>query len=242
MGRMAGGGGVTDLVVLVLGQRPDTVDQMVSQVLVHERALQRRLVEAGHLVFDDPAGRTAAIHAQLRLDRTGTVVELSGLPDAELEARLASHLGGVAPGPAMGARVGIAEPEPPPAPVVEVDDVTSRTVPAASRRRPVLRFADGSEMDLTGSVLLGRHPAPRTADDRATLVPVDDPERAISKTHLAVELQAGQVWVEDLGSTNGTSVIGADGQARWLQPKTPTAVDLPATLRLGNVVVTVDRR
>ena len=42
-------------------------------------------------------------------------------------------------------------------------------------------------------------------------MPVTDPDRSISKTHLAVLLDGDRLSVRELGSTNGSAVVAADG-------------------------------
>ncbi|MDO5534852.1 MAG: FHA domain-containing protein, partial [Propionibacteriaceae bacterium] len=39
------------------------------------------------------------------------------------------------------------------------------------------------------------------------LVRLEDPDRDVSSQHLEVRVEGDQVWVRDLGSTNGTDVV-----------------------------------
>ena len=57
-----------------------------------------------------------------------------------------------------------------------------------------------------GLVLLGRNPQPRVGEEDATLIKVLDESRTVSKSHLAVGVDAGGLYVMDRGSTNGTIV------------------------------------
>lgn len=60
--------------------------------------------------------------------------------------------------------------------------------------------------------------APRTVIGRARgcgLV-LDDPR--VSRRHAALVVRRGELWIEDLGSTNGTSV---DGEAVRVRPLAP---------------------
>jgi hypothetical protein len=69
---------------------------------------------------------------------------------------------------------------------------------------------DGSTHIVGGPTLVGRNPA----DDegrQSGLIAVDDPQLSISKTHLALDIVNGALWVEDRHSTNGTQVIDPDG-------------------------------
>ncbi|MEK8225709.1 FHA domain-containing protein [Oerskovia sp. M15] len=40
--------------------------------------------------------------------------------------------------------------------------------------------------------------------EQRTMVRVDDPTRSVSKTHAELGFDAGGLWVQDRGSTNGT--------------------------------------
>ncbi|MGO1316748.1 MAG: RDD family protein [Cellulomonadaceae bacterium] len=75
-----------------------------------------------------------------------------------------------------------------------------------------LRLSDGKEVTITGTVLLGRNPAPGADEKVDELIRVNDPGRSVSKTHLLVGVDDEGVWVVDRASTNGTIVTLADGQ------------------------------
>jgi hypothetical protein len=96
----------------------------------------------------------------------------------------------------------------------------------------VLRFDSGQRVAATALVLVGRDPLGGPGEEAATLVPIDDPDRSVSKTHLAVEAAPGGVWVTDRHSTNGAEVI-EDGVARHLPPGTGVLVPRSATVRFG---------
>jgi pSer/pThr/pTyr-binding forkhead associated (FHA) protein len=82
--------------------------------------------------------------------------------------------------------------------------------PRAARFRvlggPGLR--GGSKVDVSAATVLGR--------DASTGIPLGDDEFA-SARHARIELRADGVWVEDLGSTNGTFVNGERVTAERLQ-------------------------
>jgi predicted component of type VI protein secretion system len=73
----------------------------------------------------------------------------------------------------------------------------------------VVRLPDGSVASLDLPLLVGRNPDPQPG---ARSVPVDDPSRSVSKTHLMLGVDEHGPWVVDRGSTNGTLVTLADGQ------------------------------
>lgn len=95
---------------------------------------------------------------------------------------------------------------PAPAPSHDATMPRSRPVPVAQ-----LRFASGELVGLTSTLILGRAPvAPMHLQAAATFV-VSDPSFTISSTHCLISLDNGAVWVEDLGSTNGTEVVSPSG-------------------------------
>jgi len=87
--------------------------------------------------------------------------------------------------------------------------------PAAASPAPamsiVLRFDDAGVRRVVGGALIGRGPVARPDDTDLELVTLDDPSMSVSKTHLAVGVDASGVWVEDRNSTNGVSVVEPDG-------------------------------
>ncbi|TFD92036.1 FHA domain-containing protein [Cryobacterium lactosi] len=104
-----------------------------------------------------------------------------------------------------------------------------------------LRLADGQRMPVTGSLVFGRDPSPVTRRP-STMVSVVDPARSVSKSHALVELSAeDDLSVTDLHSTNGVSLIGADGSRVELEPGIRTPVSANTRLMLGEFAVEVTR-
>lgn len=106
--------------------------------------------------------------------------------------------------------------------------------------RAVLKLWDGNEVVLTGIALVGRNPARR--DDEPLpehLVVVPDQRRSVSKTHLAVGVDANGTWVRDRGSTNGTVVTLADGQQIICASGQEVRVPEGATVSFGDYWFTV---
>lgn len=89
-----------------------------------------------------------------------------------------------------------------------------------------LHLDDGRDVGIDGLVLLGRNPQPRVGEEDAMLVKVADETRTVSKSHLAVGVDARGIYVMDRGSTNGTTVTGPDGTLRPCPPG--DLVDVPA--------------
>jgi uncharacterized RDD family membrane protein YckC len=72
---------------------------------------------------------------------------------------------------------------------------------------------DGRRIVVEGLVLLGRNPQPRAGEEDAQLIKIADETRTVSKSHLAVGVDAGGVYVIDRGSTNGSTVSTTNGMS-----------------------------
>src|SRR5690606_19226332 len=117
------------------------------------------------------------------------------------------------------------------------DDVDrTRLAPPAERDDVALVLPGGERLTVEGTGVLGRNPAARVGTEVAHLVPVADPTRSVSKTHLAFGLDTVGLWVEDLHSTNGTAVVSIDGT------RTPLTPGLAVHVAPGDVVVVGDVR
>ncbi|GAA1892732.1 hypothetical protein GCM10009715_42760 [Paeniglutamicibacter psychrophenolicus] len=79
-------------------------------------------------------------------------------------------------------------------------------------RRAALAFDDGSYVPVPDSGLIGRAPVADAGPSNALLIPLKDPERLLSKTHLSFGSDGADVWIMDLGSSNGTQVTTASGR------------------------------
>ncbi|TWS24971.1 RDD family protein [Tsukamurella sputi] len=85
--------------------------------------------------------------------------------------------------------------------------------PAPSGGAPiVLRFDDGHSVDVRGDGIIGREPVvPPTADPaKITKHVLVDDTASVSKTHLLFGITRGELWVEDVGSTNGSAIAFGD--------------------------------
>lgn len=89
----------------------------------------------------------------------------------------------------------------------------------------MLRLDDGRDVAVERLVLLGRNPQPRVGEEDAALIKVSDDTRTVSKSHLAVGVDASGLYVMDRGSTNGTMVTAPDGGQRPCPPG--DVVDVP---------------
>lgn len=106
----------------------------------------------------------------------------------------------------------------------------------------VLRFDTGTSTDVVGTLIVGRRPAAQARFPGARLLAVDDPSRTVSLTHLAVTSNDLGIWVEDLGSTNGSQLLGATGRVTPLRAGVRTSVPSGAAVRLGDRTMRVENR
>ncbi|WP_185711188.1 RDD family protein [Arachnia propionica] len=92
---------------------------------------------------------------------------------------------------------------------------------------------DGSIFQLPLPCVIGRFPK---ASDAFTKVAVTDIRRSISRTHLAMWLDGGQLIVQDLGSRSGSAHLTPTAEVPITphEPfRLPLPTDHPTTLRLG---------
>ncbi len=104
----------------------------------------------------------------------------------------------------------------------------------------ILRIGGGAPLPLHGEVIiLGRNPAVDTLYPRAQLIAVPDPTRTVSKTHARVVLIGGVWEVTDLNSTNGVTLVTADGSDELLEPG--ATGEVYARFLLGDAEITIER-
>lgn len=148
-------------------------------------------------------------------------------------------------------------PAAPPAPSAasegEIDESTRVTRPdddledleqtrLSPRRRVAARLRitleDGTVHVLDDAAVLGRNPA---QDAAPIALALRDETRSMSKTHARIDGTGAEVLVTDLGSTNGTTVVHADGRREDAAPGAPVVVPDGAVLELGELTLTVER-
>jgi uncharacterized RDD family membrane protein YckC len=127
-----------------------------------------------------------------------------------------------------------------PGPAAHPDDDHDRTQMRGGLREPApiavlrIRLDDGRDFQLDRNVLVGRNPVGQAGEQHAQLLPVDDPGRSISKTHLHLLTDGAGVWVTDRNSTNGSAVTTPDGLRTPLQPGVPAFVSPGSTVHFGD--------
>lgn len=159
-------------------------------------------------------------------------------------------------GPIIAAVPGFTRPEEPeperePEPVVELisvaeappaDDVDrTRLASPDPAAPPVLGLPGGERLTVTGPGVLGRDPAAVVGQEVAHVVPIPDPTRSVSKTHLGFGIDAVGLWVKDLHSTNGTAVRSPEGVRTSLQPGLAVHVAPGDVVVVGDVELEVAR-
>jgi Protein of unknown function (DUF2510)/FHA domain len=129
----------------------------------------------------------------------------------------------------------------------EHDGRTMRRTDLETTRKPtaravVLVFDDGQRTQMRGAIVVGRDPMHLPQTPGAELVSVADSTMSVSKTHFAIGPDAAGVWVEDVGSANGTSVAAPSGEEFNLIPGARMAVPVGSTVQFGERSVRVEWR
>lgn len=111
--------------------------------------------------------------------------------------------------------------------------------PAARITRPslgVVRLSTGMFFDLDRALVFGREPRidGAEADSAPRLIVLPSPDKAISRSHLRVDIDGWSVHAVDLGSTNGTYLRRGAAEEVRLMP------DEPRMLVSGDVLVVDD--
>lgn len=98
----------------------------------------------------------------------------------------------------------------------------------------VLVFDDGRTVPLAQLVVVGRDPSVSSLPAGAVAQRVDDATMSVSKSHFAIGVSAGEMWVEDLGSVNGTKIVTEGGFATEVASGQRLPVMVGSTIRFGD--------
>jgi len=120
------------------------------------------------------------------------------------------------------------------------DDADDRTQLGVRYDTACVTFDTGVTYPFGGTIVLGRNPLAPASHPTASPVPVDDPQRSVSKTHVALTATREGVLVEDLHSTGGTVVVRADGEETPVLPGAPVQARAGDTVRYGQRSVVID--
>lgn len=98
---------------------------------------------------------------------------------------------------------------------------------------PLLVFSDGRRVQLLDQAVIGRDPVVPSDSPSAETIAVSD--TTVSKTHVRVGATRGEVWIEDLHSRNGVSIVAPDGSSVTATPGQRMIVDVGDQVVVGDV-------
>lgn len=104
----------------------------------------------------------------------------------------------------------------------------------------IMVLDDGARHTLPARTLIGRSPSSPGGGTDYALVPVSDPAMQMSRTHLAVTIEGGHVWVADLDTSNGTEVVLPHGERRMLPPREQHRLDPGSRVVIGDRTFTFE--
>ena len=103
---------------------------------------------------------------------------------------------------------------------------------------PAIILDDGEEIEISGPLILGRNPRPYPDYLQARLQPIADDSKRMSKTHMLIYPQDGELYVRDLGSRNGVR-IEIDGESERIAVGQDVLLAVNASVQLGGRYFTV---
>ena len=105
-----------------------------------------------------------------------------------------------------------------------------------------LRFGDTTQPLARGSaVCVGRNPVATSTRPDALLRAVVDPAKSVSKTHAMLWADEVELYVQDLDSTNGVSVVDADGTETQLASGATAVIAAGSSVYLGDFPIVATR-
>lgn len=96
-----------------------------------------------------------------------------------------------------------------------------------------LMLTDGRVFELNKTTLIGRRPKSQSSEEDVQLIELDDTDNKLSRTHARVTVAEGTVYIEDLGSTNGSLLVKADSTKVILANREPHDVQAGDIVDLG---------
>jgi hypothetical protein len=112
---------------------------------------------------------------------------------------------------------------------------TGQGRPSAAAPSIVLELDSGERLDLDTTLLIGRAPVNREGEEHPVFAWADL-ARSLTKTHALFAWEGAVLWVTDLGSTNGSSLVAPDGTRQ------PLVAGLRGPAAPGYVVELGERR
>lgn len=104
----------------------------------------------------------------------------------------------------------------------------------------ILLLADGDRVSVDGPIVVGRKPFEVDGFPGAKLVVVEDREKTVSKNHAIVLPYDGGVFVLDLHSTNGVSVVANRARTKVTSTEFSPVPD-GAVIELGSYLLGVEK-
>ena len=102
-----------------------------------------------------------------------------------------------------------------------------------------LTFANGDSISVSAGGLLGRNPQGGPGEAHEHLIIVTDPDRTVSKTHLEFGIDAGEFWVADRFSGNGTTIFETGKPPRRLVAGRKYRVERGSRIGIGEQLFTL---
>jgi len=130
-----------------------------------------------------------------------------------------------------------ASPNAPEAPEAHDDAADANAdAPSSDSVYGVLAFSNGERVDVDRAVLIGRNPKVAGAVEGGLprIMKFDGPGQGLSRTHAEVRIEAGEVLIEDLQSTNGTEVQLPGQQRRRLRGGEPVVIVAGTLIDFGD--------
>lgn len=106
--------------------------------------------------------------------------------------------------------------------------------PEAAQPEFSLTASTGEEFSITGSGLLGRRPIAQPGESFDQFVTIADTGRSVSKTHLEFGIEAGELWICDRYSANGTVIVPLGGEPRMCEPGRRYRVGSGSRIEIGD--------
>lgn len=119
---------------------------------------------------------------------------------------------------------------------ISIDDGFDESIPAAAE--PVhaesvgIVLDSGARLEVATTLLIGRAPANKEGEEHP-LFAWPDLSRSVSKSHALIEWSGTVLWVTDLHSSNGTTLVGPDGERQLLVPGLRGAATAGWIIELG---------
>ncbi|MFV0309666.1 MAG: FHA domain-containing protein [Desertimonas sp.] len=119
-------------------------------------------------------------------------------------------------------------------------DATAPSTASPSTKPGLAIVGDGGTMHhLVGRAIVGRDPSPSKVHDADETITIDDASGSVTKSHALLAFDDGRLYVTDLGSANGTTIVGDQGP-RVVGTTTRHEVYLGERIQLGDRWIKAD--